>query len=311
MAEHARTSCEAGSVGLEDGGAVQPLTDVSVWVRGDGLEIVLLFTGAILLSRFVRWLSQRITRRIDRHADRSGDASSEAAKHRHALTQVLSWSTVVVVYCVAGILILVRFGVPLAQLAAPAAVVGAALGFGGQRIVRDVLAGFFVVAERQYGFGDVVRLEIAGTAGKTVTGTVKDVTLRVTELRTPDGEVVITPNGEIIQVTNLSRDWARSVIDVPLPRDVDVARATTVLQKAGEAAYADDGLSALLLDQPSVMGVESMEVDQIVMRLVARTLPGKQHDVGRILRARVADALQQEGIVSTPALDTEAPSGHS
>ena len=223
---------------------MQPFTDVSLWVRGDGLEIVLLFTGAILLSRFVRWLSQRITRRLDRHANRSSEASSEAAKHRHALTQVLSWSTVVVVYCVAGIMILVRFGVPLAQLAAPAAVVGAALGFGGQSIVRDVLAGFFMVAERQYGVGDVVRLEIAGTAGKTVTGTVKDVTLRVTELRSSDGEVVITPNGEIIQVTNLSRDWARSVIDVPLPREVDVARATTILQEAGEAAYADDGLSA-------------------------------------------------------------------
>ena len=159
----------------------------------------------------MRWLSQRITRRLDRHANRSSEASSEAAKHRHALTQVLSWSTVVVAYCVAGIMILVRFGVPSAQLAAPAVVVGAALDFGGQSIVRDVLAGFFMVAERQYGVGDVVRLEIAGTAGKTVTGTVKDVTLRVTELRTSDGEVVITPNGEIIQVTNLSRDWARSV----------------------------------------------------------------------------------------------------
>ena len=91
-----------------------------------------------------------------------------------------------------------------------------ALGFGAQRIVQDILAGFFIITERQYGFGDVVRgLRAWRTTG--VTGTVEDVTLRVTTVRSANGEVIIVPNGQIVQVTNMSRDWARAVVDVPVP----------------------------------------------------------------------------------------------
>lgn len=292
---------------------VRPVTEVGDWLRSTGLEIVLLVLGAILLTRFAHFFGDRIGRRIEARAERDAGhlASSEAAKHRHALTQVLTWTAIVVVYTVALALILSRLGVPLTQLAAPAAILGAALGFGSQQIVRDVLAGFFVVAERQYGIGDVVRFEVNGTAGKAVTGTVMDVTLRVTELRTADGEVVITPNGQIIQVVNLSRDWARSVIDVPLPTTVDLFRVQEVLDDVGKKIMADDRLAVMLLDTPTVMGVESMEVDRINLRIVARTQPGRQFDVGRELRARVADALRREGIRSTPAVDVEAPSGHS
>ena len=286
--------------------AVQPLIELGRWARSSGLEIVLLLTGSILLDRWVRWLSGRITRRIDERERRSGAVvSSEAAKHRHALTQVLTWTTVVLIYGVTAVLILGRLGVSLTTLAAPAAIAAAAVGFGGQRLVRDVLAGFFVIVERQYGFGDVVRFEVDGTSGKSVTGTVQEVTLRATELRTAEGEVVIISNGQIIQVTNLTRDWARCVVDVPLPATVDVPQATEILQQVGADACADDDLSTVLLDEPSVMGVEDIGVDELNMRLVARTLPGKQFDVGRQLRQRVTAAFRREGITSTPTVNTE------
>jgi moderate conductance mechanosensitive channel len=288
--------------------AVQPLNDVSYWLRGSGLEIVLIITATILLTRFVRWLSDRITRRIDERST-GGDelVSSEAAKHRHAVTRVLTWSTLVAIYCVAAVMVLKRFGVPLGGLVAPAAVAGAALGLGGQRIVADVLAGIFLIAERQYGFGDVVRLQINGAGGQTVTGTVEDVTLRITRMRTNNGEVVITPNGLIIQATNLSRDWARTVIDVPVSTGADMNAVTATLQRVLDEAHEDERLAPLLLDRPSVMGVESLAVDQVNVRVIARTLPGKQFEVGRVLRARIAAALQREGIVSTLKLNTEAP----
>ena len=151
---------------------------------------------------------------------------------------------------------------------------GVALGFGAQRLVQDVLSGFFVITERQYGYGDVVRLSVPGT-GAPVQGTVEDVTLRVTQLRTVNGEVVITPNGQIVQATNLSRDWARAVIDVPVPSSADVSTVTAILQDVGTAAYADDELRPLLLDAPTVMGVESIEVDTLNIRIVARTLAGQ------------------------------------
>jgi small conductance mechanosensitive channel len=290
--------------------AVQPLTDVTTWARGSGLEILLIITGTMLLTRFARWLGATITERIDANVQES-DAlvRSEAAKHRHALTQVVTWTALVLLYCVAGVLIVARLGVPISGLVAPATVVGVALGFGAQRIVQDLLAGFFLITEHQYGFGDVIRLTIPGT-GVPVQGTVVDVSLRTTQVRTINGEVVITPNGQIVQATNLSRDWARAVVDVPVPATADISRVTEILQEVGAAAYADDELRPLLLDEPSVMGVESIEVDQLNIRVVARTLPGKQFDVGRRLRTRIAAALRREGILVAPMLDTEAPSGH-
>ncbi len=290
---------------------MEPLTDVGRWARGSGLEIVLLVTGAILLTRFATWLGGRIIERIDENA-RETDAlvRSEAAKHRHALAQVVTWATLVLTYCVTAVLIVQRLGVPVTSLVAPATVAGVALGFGAQRIVQDILAGFFIITERQYGFGDVIRIAIPGT-GEPVSGTVEDVTLRITSIRSVNGEVMITPNGQIVQVTNLSRDWARAVVDVPVPASVDVHRVSEILRKVGEDIYDDPELHSLLLDPPSVMGVESIDVDQFDVRLVARTLPGKQFEIGRALRARIAAAFLREGIHLPTGLDTAEPTGTS
>jgi small conductance mechanosensitive channel len=291
--------------------AVASLNDVSVWARSNLLEIVLFICGAILLARFVNWFANFVNDRADARASES-DAlvRSEAAKHRHAVIQVLNWVTVVLIYSVTAIVVVQKLGIPLSGLVAPATVAGVALGFGAQRIVQDILAGFFLITERQYGFGDVVRISSLGSTSG-VTGTVEDVTLRLTRLRSVNGEVIIVPNGQIVQVTNLSRDWARAVVDVPVPVTVDVGKVNDILRKVGDDAYADEKLRPLMLDEPSVMGVESLEMDQLNVRLVARTLPGKQFDVGRELRARVAIAFRHEGITVPAVLDTAAPTGVS
>jgi small conductance mechanosensitive channel len=288
-------------------GAVTPLTDIGVWARGSGLEIVLFVTGALLLTRFATWLGGRITAHIDAQSGNSDSIlRTEAAKHRHAVTQVVTWSFLVLVYCLTAVLVAQRFGVPLSGFVAPATVVGVALGFGAQRIVQDVLAGFFMVTEHQYGFGDLVRFNVTGVA-TPVTGTVEEVTLRITRVRTVDGEVVTTPNGQIVQVINLSRDWARAVIDVPVPASADVATVSELLARVGADAYADPELHDLLLDQPAVMGVESMDIDQFKIRIVARTMPGKQFQVGRALRVRITAALLRAGINVPASLDTAEP----
>ena len=153
-----------------------PLPDVPVWIRGSGLEIVLIVIGAILLTRFATWLKAIVNQRIDA-SDGESDAlvRSEAAKHRHALADVLTWTALVIVYCVSGLAILPRLGVPTSSLAVPAAVVGVALGFGAQRLVQDLLAGFFIIAERQYGFGDLISMAGPGIPERVI-GTVEDVT---------------------------------------------------------------------------------------------------------------------------------------
>jgi len=140
-------------------------------------------------------------------------------------------------------------------------------------------------------------------------GTVEDVTLRVTTVRTADGEVVITPNGQINQVVNMSRGWARAVLDVPVPATADVNQVSELLRRLGEEAYAEPELSPLLLDPPAVMGVQSIDVTQFQVRVVARTLPGKQFDVGRALRARIAAALLREGINLPPTLENAESNG--
>jgi moderate conductance mechanosensitive channel len=285
------------------------LDDVSVWARGRGLEIVLLVIGTILLTRLATWLGATITARIDANA-RETDAlvRSEASKHRQALAQVITWATLAIIYFLAALAIAERLGVPLSNLVAPAAVVGVALGFGAQRLVQDILSGFFIVTERQYGLGDLIRVSVTGL-GEPAMGTVEDVTLRVTTVRTANGEVVITPNGQITQVTNLSRDWARAIVDVPVPAIADVNRVSEVLRRIGEEAYKEPDVRQLLLDAPAVMGVQSIDVDHFQVRVVARTLPGKQFDVGRMLRARIAAGLLREGINLPANLDTADPTG--
>lgn len=289
--------------------AIAPLTDFSGWARGDLLVIVLLVLGAILLTRLAIWVRGQVIAQIDAHEIESDElVRSEAAKHRWVVAQVVTWAVLAVIYVVTAVLVVERLGVPLAGLVAPAALLSAALGFGLQRFVQDIAAGFFITGERQYGFGDVVRLEVTGVS-EPATGTVEDVTLRVTRLRSVSGEVITTPNGQIIQVTNLSRDWARAVLDVPVPSSVDVSHVTDILRRVGQDAYGDDRLSKLMLDPPTVMGVERIEVDTFSVRMVARTLPGAQFEVGRELRARVASAFRHEGINVSADLETGRATG--
>src|SRR5215470_8121800 len=290
-------------------GAIAPLDDFNLWVRNVLLVIVLLVLGAILLTRLAGWTRDKIMARIEARATETDElVRSEGAKHRQVIAQVVTWSTLAVIYVVTAVLIVQKLGVPIAGLVAPAALLSAALGFGLQRFVQDIGAGFFITGERQYGFGDVVRISVAGVS-EPATGTVEEVTLRVTRIRSVSGEVIITPNGQIVQVTNLSRDWARAVVDVPVPSSVDVGHATGVLGRVGREVYADDRLRAMMLDQPTVMGVERIEVDTFAVRMVARTLPGLQFDVGREIRARVASAFRREGIIVAAELDTGRPTG--
>jgi small conductance mechanosensitive channel len=181
---------------------------------------------------------------------------------------------------------------------APATVIGAALGFGAQQLVKDLLSGFFIILEKQYGFGDLVTLTVVSAT--EASGTVENVTLRVTRLRSSDGELFTIPNGQIVKTVNLSKDWARAVVDIPVQAGADLSMINDTLRQACEHALEDKTLGELLLDAPTLMGVESIAVDVVTLRLVARTLPGKQFEAGRRLRALVVRALARVG-VDTPS----------
>ncbi len=281
-------------------------TTVGDWLRNAFLPFVLIMLGAMLLVRLARWVAARYESAIEvriRHAIDEGDVASERAKHARALVQALDWTFVAVVFVVAGALATHALGVPFATLLAPATVAGVAIGFGAQQVVGDLLAGFFLFAEHQFGFGDVIRLSQPGQLSG-VTGTVEELTLRITKIRTAQGEVVMVPNGALRQVTNLSKEWSRAVVDVPVSVGEDLDAATRVLRAAAQAMADEATWRVMVLGDPVVAGVETYEVGLVRLRVVARTLPGRQFDVARELRLRCATALTASGIKSPPIMPT-------
>ena len=279
------------------------LEDLTQWLLTKGLHIVVVVLFAIITTRLIRWIAGRISKRLTDRDDHDATVRSETVKHGQAVASVISSVAIALLYVVVAVDVANQFGVPVGSLVAPAAVLGAALGFGAQRIVQDLLSGFFIITEKQYGFGDLVELSVSvGTA----VGTVEDVTLRVTKLRTSDGEMYTVPNGQIVKALNMSKDWARAVVDVPVSTSADLNRVNDVLGDVAKAAMEDDGLPELLLDEPSLMGVESIEVDIVNLRMVARTLPGKQFEVGRQLRALIVRSFRRAGIATSGAVTSQS-----
>ena len=280
--------------------------NIGEWILTRGLSITLLLIGAVLAGRFIRWIAQRISSRIDATFQES-DAlvRSESAKHRQAVASVISYLAIALLAAMVFVEVTDILAIPVSSLVAPAAVLGAALGFGAQRVVQDLLSGFFIITERQYGFGDLVQLTLGSS--NDAMGTVEDVTLRVTKLRTSEGEMYTIPNGQIMKSLNLSKDWARAVIDIPVPATADPTHVNKVLADVCDTAMDDPGLKELLLEKPKIKGIESIELDTVNIQMVARTLPGKQFEVGRKLRLHVVAALMRAGIVTSadnaPTLD--------
>jgi small conductance mechanosensitive channel len=279
------------------------LENLGHWTLTKGLHIVLVVLFAIITTRIIRWVAARISKRLDGD-DYDAMLRPESVKHRRAVASVISSVAIALLYVMLAIDITNQLGLPVGSLVAPAAVLGAALGFGAQRIVQDLLSGFFLITEKQYGFGDLVELTV--NAGGTALGTVEDVTLRVTKLRTSDGEMFTVPNGQIVKSLNMSKDWARAVVDIPVPTSADLNQVNDVLRNVSTTAMKDDTLTDLLLDEPQLMGVESIEVDNVNLRMVARTLPGKQFEVGRRLRALVVAGLRRAGIASNVAASSRS-----
>lgn len=291
------TTSTALALSLADGWQNFWRGDIGVWILERGVTIALFLIGGLLAARFINWAANRVVRHLDAEYRESDQlVRSESTKHRQAVASVVSWVSVALLFVVVAVQVSDILAIPVGSLVAPAAVLGAALGFGAQRIVQDLLAGFFIITEKQYGFGDLVTLSMVGV--DDATGTVEEVTLRVTKLRSAEGEVLTIPNGLIIKSTNLSKDWARAVVDIPVPTTADLNVVNDVLHEMAESAMEDRTLKDLLLDAPQLMGVESIELDTVNLRMVARTLPGKQYEVGRRIRVLVVRALRRAGIAS-------------
>jgi small conductance mechanosensitive channel len=251
----------------------------------------------LLIRRVVKRLSaERTSERIDTIRRRTGLALLDTGPvpglrrrlRAETIGAVLRSIVSVIVWATAAVMVLSELGVNLGPLFAGAGILGVAIGFGSQSLVRDFLSGLFMILEDQYGVGDVID---AGEAS----GTVEGVSLRTTRLRDVDGTVWHIPNGEIRRVGNKSQQWSRAVLDIPVAPSTDVGEATAVIDRVARDLARDERFRSVILDQPEVWGVEEIAADRVVIRLVVKTKPLEQWSVGRELRARIKRAFDAAG----------------
>jgi small-conductance mechanosensitive channel len=231
--------------------------------------------------------------RIDNQDAAQGATARIAAARRkqraETLGGVLRSMTTFSLFTIASIMALSELGADIGPLIAGAGIVGIALGFGAQTLVRDFLSGLFMLFEDQYGIGDVVDLGDA-------TGTVEAVSLRVTRLRDVNGTVWYVRNGEILRVGNMSQNWARTVLDVRVGLAEDLSRVRGILEETCHGMWDDEDFSGRIIEEPEVWGVERMDPDAVVVRVAIKTAPLEQWDVARELRKRIKERFGLEGI---------------
>ncbi|KMS91398.1 mechanosensitive ion channel family protein [Prauserella rugosa] len=275
------------------------------WLIAKPLTILLIAVVAFFVRLAIRKLIDRTTRAPEdgdtkktpallkplreKAPELVGPAVIERRRQRaKTIGSVLKSITTVVVYSIAVVLILGELGINLAPIIASAGIVGVAVGFGAQNLVRDFLSGIFMMLEDQYGVGDVVDVGEA-------TGTVEAVGLRITTLRDLNGTVWYVRNGEVLRVGNFSQGFAVGVVDIPVSYDADLTRATALLSEVVADSAEREDLAADILEPPSVLGVESVTPEAVHLRLTVKVRPGRQWAVQRALRADAMAAFERAG----------------
>jgi small-conductance mechanosensitive channel len=250
-----------------------------------GLRTALIVIVAFFLTRLLRRAVRRMEGKVAEQT-----SPMRALQRTQTLTKVLSSAGIVVIWTLAGIYVLSGLGYDLAPLLAGVGIIGLAVGFGAQDLVKDVVNGFFILLEDQYGVGDVVEIN------QEAAGKVEQLTLRVTGLRDIDGTMHFVSNGSIDHVANRTKDWSRAVIDVGVSYSADPAQVRRVLEKVSSDAKESGELGGNLYEPPQVLGVEALGEYEVVWRVLAETKPGRQWDIGRQLRERIKDEFDAEGI---------------
>ncbi|MGW6023427.1 mechanosensitive ion channel family protein [Streptomyces sp. NPDC055099] len=282
------------------------LRDHADTLIGVPLRIALIIVGAMIVRGLAKKAITRVVQRILQpseeqnqprrtsrgpavlHRDRSR-ANERREQRARTIGSVLSSIVTVVVGVMAVAMLLDQIGIALGPLLASAGVVGLAIGFGAQSLVADYLSGMLIMLEDQYGVGDSVDL------GEAV-GEVEHVGLRLTQIRDLNGGLWHIRNGEILRVRNDSQEWARAVLDVSVAYESNLDTVYSALERTGRAMRQEAQFASVLLEDPAVWGVQSLDADGIMVRVAVKTLPLQQWAVTRELRRRVKEALDEAGI---------------
>jgi small-conductance mechanosensitive channel len=277
------------------------LAHAAGWLIGKPISILWL----VLLALLSRWLLHRLVDRLVRRAQLGvlpdalargpfSEPADETATNRRAMRartigSLLKSIVSGVIFGVVLVMAISELGYDITPLITSAGILGVALGFGAQSLVKDFLSGIFMIFEDQYGVGDVVNLGEAS-------GVVEAVSLRVTRLRDVEGTVWYVRNGEILRVGNQSQNWARSVVDIAVGYKEDIARVRRILQEVAHDLWEDETYRNLIIEEPEVWGVQSLGPESVVVRVTLKTMPQEQWRVSREMRERVKARFDDEGI---------------
>jgi small-conductance mechanosensitive channel len=260
------------------------------------IGLVLQFVFHRLIDRLVLRaeegvLPDRLTQAtLGRNAEQPPPGSTRRVQRAKTMGSLLKSITSGVIVAVIFTMMLSAVGLDIGPVLASAGILGVALGFGSQTLVKDFLSGIFLIFEDQYGVGDVVDV------GDSLSGTVEAVSLRVTRLRDTNGTVWYVRNGELLRVGNMSQNWARTVLDVQVSAREDLVRVRRVLAEVSDDLWNDDEFDGVIIEEPEVWGIEAVTPDSVTMRVTLKTAPMEQWRVARVLRERIKSRFDHEGI---------------
>lgn len=265
------------------------LTGIAGTVVQSAGRLALVLVGGFILARVLRTLLVQLERVLVRAGERTGALAAVTRSRVATLTSVLRTLALVVLWSVVAVICLSQLGLDVRPILAGAGIVGLAVGFGAQYLVRDVIAGFFLVLEDQVRVGDVAVVNGTG-------GLVETVTFRTIVLRDLSGTLHIFQNGAVTTLANMTRGWSGYVVDVEVPFREDPDRVMAVMRRVGDELRADPAHGPLILEPIEVLGVDGFKEASIVMKARLKTLPIQQWTVGREYRRRLVLAFAAEGI---------------
>ncbi len=259
--------------------------DMVTFVHDRLPKIITILVVAFILTRLVKLVSQRLTRLSQRQELPSG---LRAQQLRTLASVIYSIGFFIVVF-LAGMQILQQLDVNIGPLLASAGIVGLAIGFGAQTLVKDVINGFFILVENHFDIGDWVKIG-------SVQGTVELMTLRRTVLRDGDGTVHTIPNSTITVVSNTTRDWTQLILHVEVDYRADSDRVVELLKQIAAEVRAEEAFKELIVSEPQVPGIERVTANAVEFLVLVKTWPGQQYGVARELRRRIKQTFEQQGI---------------
>jgi small conductance mechanosensitive channel len=256
------------------------------WLLTSGVRIGLIVLGAFIAYRIVKAMVNKFEKKV-----RTEEAvvPTELEKRAKTLARIVQTALIGVIGVIAIMMIIKELGLDIGPIIAGAGIIGLAIGFGAQNLVKDVISGFFILMEDQYRVGDVV--QIAG-----IGGLVEQMSLRITILRDLEGKVHYIPNGSVGTATNMTKEWARAVLDIGVAYKEDVDEVMKVLKEVGAEMEKDPTYSQFILEPLQILGLSEFADSAVVIKVMYKTLPLKQWDVGREFRRRVKKTFDEKGI---------------